>query len=287
MTGGVLVGLLAGLAAALLFGGGAVLQAHAVRKLEVDAQRLLTFVWVSVRNPWILLVVVSYLVGFVLHAVAIWLLPLYLAQASIAMSLPVTAVASTLIRERLSTAHWWAVGVVTAGLVLLSVGAGPAGAVVVHERFVALLWVGVAVLALSTRGRYRFGGATLGALSGVAYAGSAIAVRGVEYEPTWLVASAAVAVGAFGLLGFWLYSLGLERAAVSAATGPLIVGETYVPALIGLTLLGDGVRAGWGWAVLVGLVLSTGGAIALSREVRSPDAAATPSSVDRVPPPER
>ncbi len=29
---------------------------------------------------------VAYLVGFLLHAVAIWLLPLYLAQATIAMS---------------------------------------------------------------------------------------------------------------------------------------------------------------------------------------------------------
>ena len=44
-------------------------------------------------HPLILLVVAAYLAGFVLHAVAIWLLPLYLAQAAIALSLPVTAVA--------------------------------------------------------------------------------------------------------------------------------------------------------------------------------------------------
>ena len=41
-----------------------------------------------------MLVVAAYLVGFVLHAAAIWLLPLYLAQALVAMSLPVTALAS-------------------------------------------------------------------------------------------------------------------------------------------------------------------------------------------------
>ena len=41
----------------------------------------------------LLVVVAAYLVGFVLHAVAIWLLPLYLAQAAVAMSLPVTAFA--------------------------------------------------------------------------------------------------------------------------------------------------------------------------------------------------
>ena len=44
----------------------------------------------ATRGPWAWSL--AYLAGFVLHAVAIWLLPLYLAQAAIAMSLPVTAV---------------------------------------------------------------------------------------------------------------------------------------------------------------------------------------------------
>ena len=42
----------------------------------------------SLRDGRMMLVVAAYLVGFVLHAVAIWLLPLYLAQALVAMSLP-------------------------------------------------------------------------------------------------------------------------------------------------------------------------------------------------------
>ena len=70
-----------------------------------------------------MLVVAAYLVGFVLHAVAIWLLPLYLAQALVAMSLPVTALASHRRRGRGCTAAAGsAVGVVTLGLVLLSLG---------------------------------------------------------------------------------------------------------------------------------------------------------------------
>ena len=48
-----------------------------------------------------MLVVAAYLVGFVLHAVAIWLLPLYLAQALVAMSLPVTALASHRVEDEL------------------------------------------------------------------------------------------------------------------------------------------------------------------------------------------
>ena len=55
---------------------------------------------------------------------------------------------------------------------------------------------------------------------------------------------AALAVPAFSLVAFWLYSLGMERAPVSSVTAPLIVLQTFVPALVGVALLGDEVRAG-------------------------------------------
>jgi drug/metabolite transporter (DMT)-like permease len=73
---------------------------------------------------------------------------------------------------------------------------------------------------------------------------------------------------------------------VSTATAPMIVGQTFVPGLVGVLLLGDGVRPGWWSAVATGLVLSVAGAIFLSREaggrdrVRAPGAAATGSSPD-------
>ena len=92
-----LIGLLAGLGAAVLFGVGAVVQAHAVRSIDEPTQRLSDFVARRrCGSPLILLVVAAYLAGFVLHAVAIWLLPLYLAQAAIAFSLPVTALGAGL-----------------------------------------------------------------------------------------------------------------------------------------------------------------------------------------------
>lgn len=277
MTGSPVLGLAAGLLAAVLFGGGAVVQAHAVRRLAVSPTDLVSFLRASVREPLILAVVASYLVGFALHAVAIWLLPLYLAQASIAVSLPVTALASRLVHERLSPLHWWAVVVVTAGLALLSAGSGKAGPIVTSGGFVLALWAGILVLAVLARTRERLGGGALGALSGIGYAGSAIAVRGVGAPVDWLVVGAVLAVPTYGVLAFWLYSLGLDRAAVSSATAPMIVGETFVPAAIGLALLGDGVRAGWWWAVLTGLLLSTGGAVLLAREVRTPGVPATSS----------
>ena len=289
MTTSAVVGLAAGLLAALLFGFAAVAQAHAVRRFDAAPGNLAAFVLRSVRDPWTLGVVAAYLTGFLLHAVAIWLLPLYLAQTAIAMSLPVTAVASTLVHERLTAVHWSAIVAVTVGLVLLSMGAGEVGSLVADARFAVAIWVGVAVLALAGWRGVRLGGGVLGALAGLGYAGSAIAVRGVgtPVEPPVVVCAAAV--GVYGLLAFWLYSLALDRAPVSTATAPMIVGQTLVPGLVGVLLLGDGVRPGWWAAVATGLVLSVAGAIFLSHEaggrdrVRTPGAAATGSSPDPAP----
>ena len=220
-----------------------------------------------------------YLCGFVLHAVAIWMTPLYLAQATVAMSLPVTAVASMVLHERLTPVHWSALVVVTAGLVLLGLGSGAPGDVLVTVPFAAALAAGVLVLAVVARWAAGLGGSALGTISGLGYAGSAIAVRGVHAGLDPLVVCAALAVPAFSLVAFWLYSLGMERAAVSSVTAPLIVAQTFVPALVGVALLGDQVRAGWWPAVVAGLVLATGGAIVLSTDrLRSPDVAATGSS---------
>jgi drug/metabolite transporter (DMT)-like permease len=274
-----LLGVAAGLLGALLFGVGAVLQAHAVRRQEGSPDRLLGFVSRSVRDPWTLLVLVMYLTGFVLHAVAIWMLPLYFAQATVAMSLPVTAVASLVLHERLSPVHWSALAAVTAGLVLLALGSGSPGEVVVTAGFAGAVTAGFVLVALlSTRGA-RLRGAWLGTIAGLGYAGSAIAVRGVEATLHPLVAVAALAVPAYSLVAFWLYSLGMDRAGVSSVTAPLIVAQTIVPALVGVALLGDGVRSGWWPGVVAGLVLATAGAILLSRDHPSgPTASASASA---------
>lgn len=273
-----LIGVVAGLVGALLFGVGAVIQAHAVRRQDSSPDKLTGFVARSVRDPWTVLVVGMYLVGFVLHAIAIWELPLYFAQATVAMSLPVTAVASLVLHERLTPVHWSALAAVTGGLVLLALGSGSPGAIVVTPTFAGVLVAGVVVVALlSTRGA-RLPGAWLGTVAGLGYAGSAIAVRGVEASADPLVVAAALAVPAYSLVAFWLYSLGMDRAGVSSVTAPLIVAQTIVPALVGVALLGDGVRTGWWPGVVAGLVLATAGAILLSRDHPSSSAASASAS---------
>jgi drug/metabolite transporter (DMT)-like permease len=271
-----LLGVALGLLSAVVFGVAAVLQAQAVRGFETSPDGLWGFVARSVRDVRTMLVVAAYLVGFVLHAGAIWLLPLYLAQSLVAMSLPVTALTSHRVEDRLHRSGWLAVGVVTLGLVLLSLGAGDPGEVQTNLRFAVALWIGVAALAVaSTVGRH-LRGPVLGMLAGLGYAGSAISVRGIGTPVDTPVVVAGLAVPAFGLLAFWLYSLGMDRAAVPSTTAALIVAQTFVPAAVGVALLGDGVREGWWPAVVLGLLLSTGGAAVLG--VRSTSRSRAPSA---------
>ena len=274
-----LVGVVAGLAGAVLFGCGAVLQAHAVRRLDAAPDRLAGFVASSVRDPRTMLVVAMYLAGFVLHAVAIWLLPLYLAQVTVAMSLPVTAVVSMwTLHEHLPLGDWAALVAVTLGLVLVAMGSGTPGEVLVSPEFAGLLGAGLVVFVTVSLARNRLAGGALGALSGLGYSASAIAVRGVDADVSLLVAVAALAVPSYSLVAFWLYSLGMDRAEVSAVTAPLIVLQTFVPALVGVWLLGDTVRDGWWPGGGRGLVGGPGGALVLPRATRTASASG-PASV--------
>jgi hypothetical protein len=272
------LGLGAGLLSAAVFGVAAVVQAGAVRRYPETPDRLVGFVVRSLRDTRMMAVVAAYLLGFLLHAVAIWYLPLYLAQALVAMSLPVAALVSHRVEDALHRSGWVAVCVVTTGLVLLSLGAGEPGAVVTTHTFVALLWLGVAALALASLAGGRLAGPLLGLLAGLGYAGSAISVRGVGTPVEAGVVAAALAVPSFSLVAFWLYSLGMHGAAVPSTTASLIVAQTFVPAAVGVAFLGDGVRDGWWPAVWLGLALSTVGAVLLALrhapDVRSPASAA-------------
>lgn len=263
MTGTAVLGIVAGLLSAAVFGVAAVVQAQAVRGFDSTPDGLRGFVTRSVRDGRTLLVLAAYLLGFVLHAVAIWWLPLYLAQAMVAMSLPVTAIVSRRVEDDLGRRGWASVAVVTVGLVLLSLGAGRPGEVDTSWTFVGVLWAGVVALALASIVVRHLPGPLLGLTAGLGYAGSAIAVRGVGAPVTLAVVLAALAVPTVSLVAFWLYSLGMSRAAVPSATGALIVAQTFVPSAVGVALLGDGVRDGWWPVVVVGFLLSTAGAVSL------------------------
>lgn len=252
-----IVGLAAALLAALMFGVAAVMQAVAARSGPL----------LSVRMG---VVAVIYVAGWALHLVSIALVPLYLAQVGISASLAVTAVVSArVLREPLAVRHRVAIGVLVGGLALLAVAAGPVG----DHRFgwgdIAVLYavlagaLVLAVLALRLHGPR--GGFALGCVGGLAYAGSPVGTRAlVEPSWSWLTIAPVLSIGLFGLLGFWLYSVAMRRASVIAASAPLVLLQTVLPALAGVLAFGDSFRAGWEAVAVLGFLASTAAALALS-----------------------
>ena len=250
------IGLGAALLAAVVFGVAAVVQAVAARRDGV-----VSFLMVGVA--------LTYMLGWGLHLVAIAYVPLYVAQVGIAASIVVTAlIASRVVHEPLATRHWLAVTAMVAGLALLVGAAGPVGDHRFSEDRTLALYLGFGVLLLLGLAAMRLagerGGVLLGVLAGAAYGGSPIATRSLV-DPAWNreTIAPAITIGLFGVLGFWLYSVALQRASVTAATAPLVLLETLVPAVVGLVVFGDGVRSGWWPVAAVGFTLSIGAALVL------------------------
>ncbi|WUJ68092.1 hypothetical protein OG809_23610 [Kribbella soli] len=270
------LGLGAALGAAVLFGVGAIMQAVGSRKVptesELNPRRFGAFVVALLKQPAFLGALALNLAGFGLHFVALRLLPLYLAQAGIAVSLVVTALLATrLMSDQLSALEWSAVAGVVVGLGLLAVSAGDAGANVQHHGLTIGIIVGLVTIAVlgatASRSQHGVSTALLGMLAGLGYAGVAISARLLQdgsiselfHSPTLYTLPIS------GALAFILYSLALQRGSVTLATTPMIALQTITPAAVGVFVLDDAVRAGWWPAAIIGFALSAAGSVVLVR----------------------
>lgn len=246
----------AALLAAALFGAIAAVQASVIRH----------------RGLWSVPMVgvcFGYVAGWLLHLVAIARVPLYLAQVGVGASLVVTALlAAFVIGEPLRREHWVAIVSLVGGLGVLALAAGHIGHSSFTERTTVVLYVVLVVTAvlgwLTWRSDHPSTGVILGVLGGVAYGCSPIATRAlVDFSWDLNTFLTAVSIGLFGTLGFLLYSLALDRTSVTAATSPQILLQTAIPAVVGLVLFHDKVRAGW-WPLAAGaFVLSVAASVLL------------------------
>ena len=267
-----LLGLAAALAAAVAFGVGALLQALAARaqppSAGIDPRLLLRLL----RTPTFLAALALTLTGFALHLVALRELPLFLAQTVVSSSVAVTAVAAArVLGTRRGRPELTSVLAVCAGLSLLTAAAGQVGERPTTTAGRALLLAAVAAVLvgglLAGRLTGALGASVLGLASGLGFAVVAVSARVLpDLAPGALLTDpAAYALVAGGTLAFLLYSVALQRAAVLTATSAAVVGQTVAPALVGLLLLGDTVRAGAAPLVGVGLLLAVAGCASLAR----------------------
>jgi drug/metabolite transporter (DMT)-like permease len=219
-------------------------------------------------------------VGFVLSLVALRSLPLYVVQSVAASFLAVTAVAGVvLVGLRMRRLEAGALVVVVVGLTLVGLSAAPQATDGIGTAAQWALLLAAALLVLATAGLGRLvGGGTarvLGGVAGLGFGVVAVAARGLSASATGHgmggdLRALAASPGSYAVLlatplALVAYATALQRGTVVQATAPLVVGETVLPALAGLAVLGDHPRAGWGAPAVAGFVLAVGASIVLSR----------------------
>lgn len=273
-------GLLGAFAAAVCYGVASVLQAVAARRTH-SAERLDPRLLIRLFRSW------PYLLGIALDSLAFLLsiaalrsLPLFVVQSIVASFLAITAVLGAIfLRMPLRGADWIGLLLVVAGLVLVGLSAAEDRAVSASdgERWgvlVAAAALGVLAVPLG-RVSGAPGAAVLGAIAGLAFGTVAVAARALPSSvhpdtlfadlSTLLADPATYALILAGGIALLTYSTALQRGSVTQATAPLVIAETVAPALVGLLLLGDRPRPGWGWVATLGFVLAVAGALTLSR----------------------
>ncbi len=265
-----ILGFVCALGAALGYGVGSVLQAVAARQAPL-AEGLDPGLLLRLLRSWRYVVGLGLDgLGFLLTLVAVQSLPLFVVQATVASFLAVTAVLGALFLQMpLSRRDWIGLGVTVLGLALVALSASGEGAVSVTPA--DGWWVLAAAAALGLLavplGRWTGtrGAAALGAVAGLAFGATSVAARMLPDSVALLDSPPAYALVVAGAVALLAYSTALQRGSVTAATAPLVVGETVAPALVGLLVLGDRPRHGWEVVAALGFALAVGGAVSLAR----------------------
>lgn len=275
-----LLGLLGAFGAALAYGVASVLQALAARR-QATVEGLDPRLFLRLLRSWPYLLGLGLDgLGFLMSTAALRTLPLFVVQAIVSSFLAVTAVlGAVVLKMPLTRNDKIGLTVVVAGLVLVGASAAEDKPVPVS---LSVHWGILAVAALLgvlavplARLTGAAGAAALGGLAGLEYGVVAVAARVLPDPLTFsdLIGTpstyALVLAGAVAML---LYPTALQRGTVTQATAPLVVAQTLGPAIVGLLLLGDQARPGWGVVGAVGFLLAVTGAVSLSRhgEVEEP-----------------
>ncbi|HEV7863622.1 MAG TPA: hypothetical protein VGR20_13010 [Acidimicrobiia bacterium] len=237
-----------------------------------------------VRQPLFVLGLGLDAVGFTLAFVGLRHLPVFVVQSAVASTVAVTAVLGTrYLDDRLSRRQWALVGAVVLGLALVggsaAEGAPPTlsrlGTILLVAGLPALVLAGVAVDRAGSRASRvsRVGPAALGAVSGLGFGGFALAGRLLPTHDGLadLLADPVLWVAVlYAVFGLGLYGAALQRGSVTAVTAAAMATEALLPSVIGLLVLSDRTRAGFGAAAVAGFAITVGAALALGGSKRLP-----------------
>lgn len=261
--------------AALCFGVAMVLQAlGAQRHKSTPGEGLLGTAKAMLNLPFAAGIVLDCF-GFVAQLIALRSLPLYVVQAALAGALAVTAVlGAALLKIRLGRAEWLGVAGVCVGLAVLGATAGAEGHKQPGQPFHWILLGAVLLIAALGGLAWKLAeprrAAVMGTLCGLGFGVVGLAVRllptthGMDLTPL-LSDPATYALLAGGGVAFVFMTEGVRGGKVTTATAAMVLGETALPAVLGVVLLGDGTRPGMIPLALAGFALAVAGALALAR----------------------
>jgi hypothetical protein len=162
---------------------------------------------------------------------------------------------------------------VVAALLVLGFGAGATGTSAGPPGLHWALLIAAVVILGFGAALIRFLGARAaipaGLVAGILFGTMSVAVRvadGVEpLQPGVLLADpASWTVAVAGVGGFYLFTVALQLGSVNGAAAALVVGETVIPGIIGVVLLGDTARPGFGWLVTAAFMVAVAGAVAVA-----------------------
>jgi len=271
-----LIGILAALVACFSYGTASVLQSRAARRDGEAADTAPTFrsTVTAILAPLFLAGMLLDGLGFLGSLVSARLIPLFLSQTIMSANLAVTAVLSVLVLGvRLRPRDWAAIATVLVALCILGFSAGELGTEVpgrhMHWSVLAasaLIFVFGVVL---VRVLGEKAAVPAGLIAGILYGAMAVAVRithGLDpFEWHALLSDpAAWAVVVAGGGGFYLFTVALQIGSVNGVAAALVMGETVIPGVVGVLLLGDVAKPGLGWLVGVAFATAVAGAVAIA-----------------------
>lgn len=273
-----LIGAAVAVVACLSYGVATVLQSHGARSSEAASTpaggpTLRSTISAALTAAFIAGMVLDSL-GFAGSIVSARLIPLFLSQTIISANLVVTAVLGVVVLGvTLHTRDKLAIGTVVVSLCVLGVTAGHRGTTTATA---GLHWGGLSVSLLILAGGVALirllgsrAAVPAGLIAGVLYGAMAVGVRVVDgldpfragillADPAWWTIVIA------GLGGFYLFTVALQLGSVNGAAAALVAGETVVPGIIGVVLLGDSAERGLGWLVALAFVGAVAGAVSVA-----------------------
>ena len=258
--------------AAVFYGVATIFQAIAVDRLAKLPHK--SGLAAVLRAGWLYgLGLLCDLLAFIVSALALHVLPLFLVESTIASSVAVTAVlAVVILKQKLAKGEVVAVIVLVAGLVALALSAEEGTARHVSSA-VGWILLGVTIplivgaVGCTWKARGHASGIVLAVIAGTGFGLVGVGARLIAVHSGiggWLSDPYLWVIIAQGGLAVVCYGYALDRLATTAVAALCFTIETVVPSAIGLIWLGDGVRGGLWWLAAAGFVATLGACLRLA-----------------------